>query len=62
VVQQEMNVPSKLLETVAFRIIKRLTALHVEIEYLAVSISKLNPPINGDVEQVTIKEIYKKFV
>jgi dihydroneopterin aldolase len=62
IVQQEMSLPSKLLETVALRIINRLTGLHSEIEYLAVSISKLNPPINGDVERVTIKEIYKKLV
>tara|TARA_B110000459_G_scaffold32999_1_gene34395 strand:+ start:331 stop:693 length:363 start_codon:yes stop_codon:yes gene_type:complete len=62
VVQEEMDVPSKLLETVALRIINRLTTLHAEIEYLALSISKLNPPINGDVERVTIKEIYKKLV
>ena len=45
VVQQEMSIPSKLLETVALRIINRLTTLHLEIEYLSVSISKLNPPI-----------------
>jgi dihydroneopterin aldolase len=62
VVQQEMDIPSKLLETVALRIINRLTNLHGEIDFLAVSISKLNPPINGDVERVTIKEIYKKLV
>lgn len=62
IVQQEMDIPSKLLETVALRIINRLTSLHTEIDYLAVSISKLNPPINGDVERVTIKEIYKKLV
>jgi dihydroneopterin aldolase len=62
VVQQEMDIPSKLLETVAYRIISRLTSSHNEIDYLSVSISKLNPPINGDVERVTIKEIYKKVV
>jgi dihydroneopterin aldolase len=62
VVKQEMKKPSKLLETVAHRIINSLLAEHKEIQRLSVSISKLNPPINGDVERVTIKEIYKKFV
>jgi dihydroneopterin aldolase len=62
VVKQEMAIPSKLLETVAYRIINRLTKNHTQIDYLSVSISKLNPPINGDVERVTIKEIYKKVV
>ena len=62
VVEQEMKTPSKLLETVAHRIINRLVDAHKEIILLEVSISKLNPPINGDVERVTIKEIYKKIV
>jgi len=55
VIKEEMSVPSKLLETVAKRILNRVFEEHSMVKKVSVSISKLNPPIGGDVEAVTIK-------
>ncbi|MGB5819522.1 MAG: dihydroneopterin aldolase [Saonia sp.] len=54
IVKEEMKTPSKLLEHVAKRIIDRI---FLEIKIVAeveVSVSKINPPIGGDVASVTI--------
>lgn len=60
VVIEEMEVPSKLLETVARRILDRIFKEDIMVKKATVSISKLNPPIGGDVESVTIKMTDKR--
>jgi len=55
IVKEEMQQPSKLLETVAKRILNRIFEESFLVEKATVSVSKLNPPIGGDVEMVTIK-------
>jgi len=55
VVCEEMAKPSKLLETVAERILKRIMTEDDRVIKAAVAVSKINPPIGGDVENVTIK-------
>ena len=55
VVSEEMAIPSKLLETVAQRILNRFFSEDKMISEATVSVSKINPPIGGDVEMVTIK-------
>jgi len=54
IVKQEMAIPSKLLEHVAKRIIDRIFIELSMVENAMVSVSKINPPINGDVEKVTV--------
>ena len=54
IVVDEMGVPCKLLETVAQRIIARFLNECAEVDWASVSVSKLNPPIGGDVEKVTV--------
>ncbi|MFS4466231.1 dihydroneopterin aldolase [Maribacter sp. 2210JD10-5] len=54
IVKEEMAVPSKLLEHVGKRILDRIFSEIPMVKKTAVSVSKLNPPINGDVEKVTI--------
>lgn len=54
VVVEEMAVRSKLLEHVAHRIIKRIFDELPAVSRVMVSVSKLNPPIGGDVEAVTV--------
>ena len=49
-----MHIPAKLLETVAKRIINRIFKNCDTVESVTVSVSKINPPIGGDVERVTI--------
>ena len=60
IVKKEMNVPSALLETVAKRIIDKVLIEAPMVEKASVCISKLNPPIGGDVEMVTIKMTEKR--
>jgi len=52
--------PSKLLETVAQRILTRIFNEDKMITKATVSVSKINPPIGGDVEMVTIKMTEKR--
>ena len=60
IVIEEMAIPSKLLEAVAKRILDRIFQESVPVIKATVSVSKLNPPIGGDVEMVTIKMTEKR--
>ena len=55
IVVEEMAIRSNLLEQVAQRIIKRSFNEAPSITYIKLAVSKLNPPIGGDVEAVTIE-------
>ena len=55
IVVEEMAIRSKLLEHVAHRIIKRIFDEIPSISTITIAVSKLNPPIGGDVEAVTIQ-------
>lgn len=55
IVEEEMAIRSKLLEHVAHRIIKRIFDEIPAVSRIIVAVSKLNPPIGGDVEAVTIE-------
>lgn len=54
IVKQEMAIRSELLEHVAKRILDRVLTEIPMVKKVIASISKINPPIGGDVEQVTI--------
>ncbi|POS03010.1 dihydroneopterin aldolase [Flavobacterium croceum] len=54
IVVEEMAIRSKLLEHVAQRIIKRIFTELPAVARIVLEVSKLNPPIGGDVEAVTI--------
>lgn len=58
IVKKEMAIRSKLIETVAKRIVDSAKKNLHGIKTLEVTVTKLNPPINGYVENtsVTIKE------
>lgn len=55
IVVEEMAIRSNLLEHVAKRIIKRIFDELPQISRILLQVSKLNPPIGGDVEAVTIE-------
>ena len=55
IVKQEMAVRSKLLETVAQRILNRILLEIPLVEKADVSVSKINPPIGGNVAMVTVE-------
>lgn len=54
IVEEEMKVPSKLLEHVARRIADRILHEIRMVEQGKVKVSKINPPINGDVSSVSV--------
>lgn len=54
IVREEMAVRSKLLEHVAKRILDRIFAEIAIANEATVEVSKINPPIGGNVEMVTI--------
>ncbi|WP_445736383.1 dihydroneopterin aldolase [Mariniflexile sp.] len=60
IIKQEMAVASLLLETVAKRILNRIFNEDSMVKKATVLISKLNPPIGGDVARVTIKMTDKR--
>ena len=54
IVIEEMAIRAKLLEHVAQRIIDKILQELPTVTQVKVAVSKLNPPIGGDVEEVTI--------
>jgi 7,8-dihydroneopterin aldolase/epimerase/oxygenase len=60
IVVEEMAIRADLLETVAQRIINRVFDELKKVTKITVEVSKLNPPIGGDVEAVTIKMKQKR--
>jgi dihydroneopterin aldolase len=60
VIKQEMAVPSKLLEHVAGRILHSLKRHFPQLTGIKLSISKLNPPVGGDIHSasVVLEETY----
>ncbi|AUP79428.1 dihydroneopterin aldolase [Flavivirga eckloniae] len=55
IIKEEMGIPAYLLETVARRILDRIFNEDKLVQKATVCVSKLNPPIGGDVDRVTIK-------
>ncbi|MFZ4726236.1 MAG: dihydroneopterin aldolase [Paludibacter sp.] len=58
VVKKEIDIPSQLIEHVGQRILNSVYSEFPQIQKLEVKLSKLNPPLGGKVEKVTI-ELYK---
>ena len=60
IVKEEMAIRSKLLEEVAKRILDRILKEILIVQKAEVAVSKLNPPIGGNVAMVTIKMCKKR--
>ena len=58
-VKMQMEIPSKLIESVGQRILDGIFNAFIQIEELTVQLYKLNPPLGGKVDSVSI-ELYKK--
>ncbi|MDT0647242.1 dihydroneopterin aldolase [Zunongwangia sp. F260] len=54
IVKEEMAIRSKLLENVAERIINRTLKEILLVQKVKVEVSKINPPIGGNVAMVTV--------
>ena len=55
IVKEEMAIRSKLLETVAERILNRVLRELLLVQKVWVEVSKINPPIGGNVKMVSVK-------
>ncbi len=55
IISDEMAKPRKLLEAVAGSIIERILSSCPLVNSASVSVSKINPPIGGDVAAVTVE-------
>ncbi len=53
-VEEEMAIPSKLIETVAYRILERCKNAFDIVEKIRVEIRKINPPLDGDVAYAAV--------
>ncbi|NQU87080.1 MAG: dihydroneopterin aldolase [Mariniphaga sp.] len=53
-IKEEMKIKSYLLENVAKRILDKLYAQHQTIEKATIKISKLNPPMGGQIAKVSV--------
>lgn len=60
IVKEEMAIRSKLLEHAAERILNRILKELPLVDKVTIDVSKINPPIGGNVEMVTIKRSKKK--
>ncbi|UZO82653.1 dihydroneopterin aldolase [Aquimarina sp. ERC-38] len=60
IIKEEMAIRSKLLEHVAERILNRILKELKLITKVTIKVSKINPPIGGNVEMVTIKRVKKR--
>ena len=54
IVKREIEIPSKLLEHVGRRILDAIKNSFPEIESSELKVSKMNPPINGQAESVSV--------
>ena len=60
IVKKEMLSPSKLLENVVKRVIDKIFLVFPKINKVSLEVSKLNPPINGNVFSVSVKNKVKR--
>ncbi|MDD3195090.1 MAG: dihydroneopterin aldolase [Paludibacter sp.] len=53
-IRKQMDIPSKLIEHIGQRIVDKLMNKFPRIKSLTLRLSKLNPPLGGKVDRVTI--------
>ena len=59
-VKEEMEKPSRLLETVAEKIVERILQELPAVEHVEIKIAKLNPPIGGKCSKASLTLIKKR--
>lgn len=60
IVKEEMNQRVKLLEVVVQRIIDRIFEKHKSVESVWINVAKINPPIGGEVDEVSVERKGKR--
>ncbi len=54
IVREQMNIPSKLIEHVAGRILEKLKSAYPQCSQVIVKVTKFNPPVNGQIEKASV--------
>lgn len=54
IVEAEMKIRSKLIEHVAWRILEKIKSQYTSVIGLKVKVTKIAPPINGNVDKVAV--------
>lgn len=57
-VKSEMDIPSALIEHVAGRIVNRIRAAYPQITALTLKVTKMRPPINGEIDKASFEISY----
>ena len=60
IVKNQMSMRANLLENVADRVVNNIISQFPSVKKAVVKIAKLNPPINGDVDEVVIRREKKR--
>ena len=60
IVKNQMKMRSNLLENVADRVVNKIISQFPSVKKAVVKIAKLNPPINGDTDEVVIRREKKR--
>lgn len=60
IVKDEMKIPSKLLEHVCARIVKRIFCEFSTVDEIEIKLSKQNPPMGADIESAGVSMIATK--
>lgn len=59
IIRDEMGVPANLLEHLASRMLNRITDRFPMIEYAELTVTKMNPPLDGRVESSSVTVVYE---
>lgn len=54
IVREQMNIPSKLIEHVAGRILEKIKSAYPQCSQVIVKVTKFNPPVNGQIEKANV--------
>ena len=60
IVKNQMKMRANLLENVADRVVNKIISKFPSVKKAVVKIAKLNPPINGDTDEVVIRREKKR--
>ena len=60
IVKNQMKMRANLLENVADRVVNKIISEFPSVRKAVVKIAKLNPPINGDIDEVVIRREKKR--
>ena len=54
IIHEEMKIPSKLMEHVAGRMMKKIKEVFPQITFISIRMTKTNPPMQGEMEGVSV--------